>query len=530
MEKFFLNILDMSVVGTYIILAVLVARFFLQKSPKIFSYLLWSVVFFRLLCPFTFHSPMSLLPKQAQRVDFSNFAEVSSVADEFFFESKDVFIDEQAIPLDRIQNVEQLETIVIHHQNMQINQVLQIIWLCGMVIIIICSLVSFLKLKNILKSAMYLEKNIYFTDNIDTPLVFGLWNPIIYLPSNINEEELGYIVAHEQEHIRRFDHFTRPICLFAVIIHWFNPFVWIAYNTSTKDMELSCDEAVLKEKSVKIRGEYARTLLKFSGDGNYLTHLAFSENNTKGRVKNIMKMKKKKLWATGLSSVLVMGLVVGFASDSTEESPNFYEPTEVEQQLYWDRLTGKEPYDRSDPKTISTDYPYYSSARGGTPYEFDASIYDSWIWELDTYSMTYGAGYMLTRLIPDVNLSKYISSFPDENMEGYVRQTVTESNSVLKFEVGEDNAYPQVYISNYSEGQISYYVSRNTPDGEPITMLHKLGQGFHVVNYADWAFESGEYYVHFLSDLDSINVDTVCTIAPDYFYMIGVMNTIEKYS
>ncbi len=320
MEKLFLNLLEMSLIGSYVILAVLFTRVFLQKFPKIYSYLLWTVVFFRLLCPVTLESTMSILPEPTKGVDFSRFGDLQPVEQVKNPENTTIFPDSpSSTPID-VQSNEVTETSVTEKKNLSLLKILLFIWFIGIFFASGYSLFSLFKLKKMLKSAVHFEKNIYFIDTSDSPFVFGLWKPKIYLPAQVTEEELSYIIAHEQEHIRRFDHFTRLICHFAVMLHWFNPLVWLAYYSSENDMEQSCDEAVLKEESVKVRGEYARTLLKFSGDANFMTPLAFSESNTKGRVKNIMKMKKRKLWASCLVAMVVFCMLVACGTNQSDKT------------------------------------------------------------------------------------------------------------------------------------------------------------------------------------------------------------------
>ncbi|MEA4987790.1 MAG: M56 family metallopeptidase, partial [Anaerovorax sp.] len=235
LDYLFLRILNMSFIASIVILLVLIVRLFLKKAPKIFSYLLWSVVLFRLLCPFSFESRFSWLSisgiKAEQMKPFpDHFTTLGTVqnADNAILGSPEI-ITEQSLTVQ--QTVPLMENIFT------------LIWTIGIVVLLIYSVISLLKLKKKLKNATHENENIYITANLDTPFVMGLIRPKIFLPENLIGEEKKYILLHEQTHIRRFDHIVKIVSFFALCIHWFNPFVWIAFFLSAKDMEMSCDES-----------------------------------------------------------------------------------------------------------------------------------------------------------------------------------------------------------------------------------------------------------------------------------------------
>ncbi|MFI3254210.1 MAG: M56 family metallopeptidase [Eubacteriales bacterium] len=318
MENVFLAVLNMSLTASYIIPFVVLARLLLKKVPKIYSYSLWSVVLFRLLCPFSLESALSLLPEEA---DIQHFGTRSTLIAQNPEISTGIPTIDQSINPDFN---EILPTAPPPETGNSVNPlqiwtfVAQMLWGFGIVLMLLVASVSLLRLKKKLRVSKEVEKGVFFADDIRSPFVFGVISPKIYLPSTINEEEIPLILAHERFHLKRFDHVTRLLSFIALTLHWFNPLVWISYYLSEKDMETSCDEGVLREKSLGERGDYATALLKFTDRRSSLTPLAFSENDTKGRVKNIMKMKKTKLWVSGLACVLVVGLVVGFSTNSSK--------------------------------------------------------------------------------------------------------------------------------------------------------------------------------------------------------------------
>lgn len=324
MEKLFLQILSLSLSGSYVILAVLAIRICLKKAPKIFSYVLWAAVFFRLLCPFTFESAWSLMPIKTEAIPAQIvYEEVPK-------------INSGVEKLDNIINTAlPAATPEASINPIQIGLVIgEAVWCIGMMVIIGQSVVSMLKLKKKLKQANWVSQNIYESKHIETAFVLGLIKPRIYLPYGLTEEEYKYIVRHEEIHIKRFDPIFKWIAFIAVCMHWFNPLVWLAFKMMSEDMELSCDEKVIKELGHEIKREYSFSLLaiatKTRGKKNYT--LAFGENDTKSRVKNILAYKKPKIWVISLSIIIVTASFLGLLSKPKEERP-YLNPNELQRQV-----------------------------------------------------------------------------------------------------------------------------------------------------------------------------------------------------
>ena len=307
------KLLDLSLQGTLVILAVLLLRFFLRKLPKIFSYCLWSVVLFRLLCPFSIEAPVSVVPR------------VAPVSESYTLQEQDISFASAGVAayhamgdaLNGGLGVQHIYTEEINDQGYQRIVTAswwevwvlfgQYVWLLGVAAFCIYSLISYIRLRRRLVGAMRLESNIYLADHIPTPFVLGLFSPKIYLPSSLQGSERVHILAHEQYHIRRGDPIAKLLAFAALSLHWFNPFVWLAYFLFCKDMEMSCDEAVLKRLGEEIRADYAESLLKLSAGkkGIGIMPLAFGEGDTKGRICNLAQWKKHKLWVISLAGVLI---------------------------------------------------------------------------------------------------------------------------------------------------------------------------------------------------------------------------------
>lgn len=322
LDLMFMQVLDMSKVAGMIILIVLVVRFFLKKSPKFVSYLLWSVVLFRLLCPISFESFISLLPENTPISYHYTLADESisimSAGEAAYQAIGDVFrggFDTQYIETTELNpnGTTKLVASAWWEAGILFGQY---VWLAGIIILFIYSVISYFKIKKRLAVVIPLRDNIYIADDIDSPFVIGFIHPRIYLPNGLNEKEQTYIILHEQFHIKRGDTILKMLAYTALCIHWFNPLVWIAFILSGKDMEMSCDEAVIKRMGEEIKADYSTSLLALTMGQriNIGAPLAFGEGDTKKRIKNIAGWKmpnKKKLSIVSIAvAILLVCLLV----------------------------------------------------------------------------------------------------------------------------------------------------------------------------------------------------------------------------
>ena len=216
MNSLFLTVLSMSLTASYAVIFVIIARFFLKKTPKIFSYALWLIVLFRLVCPFSFGSSVSMMPENSGFVS-ENIMGVHPVMDNETTAAENAVsntVHSPVIPSDPASGFSFMKTMT---------EAAPIIWIIGITVFLIYGTVSYLKLKNILNTATLVNDNIFETDRIKTPFVLGIIRPKIYIPVNLSDNELKYIIKHEQTHIRRHDHIVKLISFFSLAIHWFNP-------------------------------------------------------------------------------------------------------------------------------------------------------------------------------------------------------------------------------------------------------------------------------------------------------------------
>ncbi|MDD4834296.1 MAG: M56 family metallopeptidase [Lutispora sp.] len=319
MSELFLTVLNMSLTASYVILFVILVRLLLKKAPKIIAYALWGVVAFRLIIPFSFESMFSLMPRNTNAVPiphdiiYQQSPQINSG-----IEVVDSFVS-QSLPA---------PTVGASVNPLQIyTEIAAYIWVIGIIALLVYNLVSILILKRQLKNAQLIEQNIYEFKNLKTPFVLGLIRPKIFLPVGLNATERSYILLHEQTHIQRKDHIIKILAFLVLSIHWFNPLVWIAFVLMSTDMELSCDEQVLKEMHEDIKKPYANSLLSLA-TGRHIINgspLAFGEGNVRGRIKNVLNFKKPTVWIIVVSIALVAVLSVGLAANRATNGTGDYD-------------------------------------------------------------------------------------------------------------------------------------------------------------------------------------------------------------
>lgn len=339
------EVVHMSMMASIVVLAVLAARLLLKKAPKLFSYLLWGLVLFRLLCPVSVSSSLSVWKVFTQEQAESGMGDIGQGA---------VYGNEQQEMMQEEGKTVGTEPVLTNETGQAV-RVLSVkpvtaaaswVWLTGMAAIIGYSYVNFIHLRKRLVGAVPVKRdlskpggsqskrgygNIYETDCPAAPFVMGIIRPRIYLPLHLEDKEREYILLHERTHIRRLDHIFKLLGFLALVIHWFNPLIWLAFRLAEKDMEMSCDEAVMKAMEEDVRKEYSGSLLKLALSGNSPeknrlfwkraagTPLAFGESDVKERVKNVMKYKKPAILVSIMSVAVIAVLAVIFGTNPNKE-------------------------------------------------------------------------------------------------------------------------------------------------------------------------------------------------------------------
>lgn len=315
----FSAVLNMSITSSISIIVILLARIILKHAPKIFSYALWAVVLFRLLCPVSLTSQFSLMglfpapTTETGRIEYVSLDVPNT-------ERPAITVNVPASDLNQTTD-SSVEVMVAGSIDFLVS-IVSIVWICGVAVMLIFHLLQLIRLRRKLIGSIPLKDNIYLADYISTPFVMGLIHPKIYLPSAMSETEQSYIIQHEKHHIRRCDHVIKLLAFIAMCIHWFNPLVWLAFALSSKDMEMSCDEAVMKQLGRDIRADYSSSLLQFSTGKRVLigTPLAFGEGDAKERIENIMKYKKPTIVIVILAVIVCVGLTACLSSNPQSDA------------------------------------------------------------------------------------------------------------------------------------------------------------------------------------------------------------------
>jgi len=301
MTELFLRILNMSISASYIVIALLLLRLPLKKAPKWICVLLWGIVAIRLICPLSIESILSLIPS-TETVSPSIMTETSpaiTTGISVLNIALEPIIEELAIPQQSGDSAIQL-----------LIPIFSAIWIAGSFILLLYTFISYMKVKRRIGTAVLLRDNIYQSETVVSPFVLGLIRPKIYVPFNISEKDMGHVIAHEQAHIYRKDHLWKPLGFLILTIHWFNPLVWIGYLLLCRDIELACDERVIKGLDRNARADYSEALLACSVNRRMIAAcpLAFGETDVKARVRSVLSYKKPAFWiiiAAILTSIII---------------------------------------------------------------------------------------------------------------------------------------------------------------------------------------------------------------------------------
>ena len=309
MTEAFLKIVNMSISAGWLVLAVLVLRLALKKAPKWVSVLLWGIVAVRLICPFSIESALSLIPST------QTFPEEIISGPDFNIQSGIPLVDQQINDYLDDRYFEGVTVPTNHGANVM--SVLTVIWLVGMVIMIAYTAVTYLRLRRKLSMATLLRKNIFQCETVRSPFVLGILKPRIYLPYGMDGNDLHHVVAHEQAHIRRKDHWWKPLGFLLLTVYWFNPLMWVAYILLCRDIELACDEKVIAQLGNEQRADYTQALVACSVNRRMIAAcpLAFGEVGVKDRVKSILNYRKPAFWVVVTALVLCAALAVCFLTD-----------------------------------------------------------------------------------------------------------------------------------------------------------------------------------------------------------------------
>ena len=318
MGDIFLKVLNMSITAGWLILAVLCIRLLFRKIPKCMNCLLWGVVAFRLICPFSIESPFSILPG-AEPIKSSTVVEGE-------VQNYIPSIDSRLTIVENTINPMLTATFAYNESDsaaplQAVTYAAGFVWGCGVILLIICAMVSAIKLHKLVREAVCVRGNIYICDAVKSPFILGIVRPRVYLPSALGEREKEYVLAHESAHLKRKDHWWKVLGYLLLCIYWFNPLCWVAYSLLCKDIELACDEKVARDMTFHEKKEYSKVLLSCAGQRSLIMvcPLAFGEVGVKERVKSVLNYKKPTLWIVIATAVVLVILAVCFLTNPTRE-------------------------------------------------------------------------------------------------------------------------------------------------------------------------------------------------------------------
>lgn len=391
MEYVFLMIFAMSVTASLLSVAVLALRLLLKKAPKALFCILWGFVAIRLICPFSFESPFSLIPAKLaasdsvlDRVDFEIIRNSSAPAttSESSPDNNTGILPEQ-LPAELLQEVSTEGNILSANRpdassdtssavlsgsattGLQVPEsnlivptpvtdaatteenvsflkglsfVASVLWPIGIAGMLVYAYLSWLFIRRKTKEAVHLKDNIWLCDRVASPFILGMFRPRIILPSSVTPEEAEHVIAHEQAHLKRLDHFWKPLGFVLLSVYWFNPVLWIAYIFLCKDIELACDERVIRRMSTEEIKSYSSTLLSYSISRKMISvcPLAFGEVHVKKRIKNVLHYKRPAFWVILLAVVSCITVAVCFLTNPVkpEEETKQASTEEISEQIF----------------------------------------------------------------------------------------------------------------------------------------------------------------------------------------------------
>ena len=461
MSELFLKIVNMSISASWVVVAVLALRFCLKKAPKWVNVLLWGIVAVRMVFPFSIESVLSLIPS-AETISPTIMMEQSPSV-------------QTGVPaLNHVINPVIRGSFTpapgASANPLQIwIPVLTGIWLFGIAALFLYSAVSYWRLRRKVCEAVILRDNIYQSENVCSPFVLGIIRPKIYLPYHMDSREMGHVIAHEQTHICRRDHWWKPLGFLLLTTHWFNPLMWLSYILLCRDIELACDEKVIKKMSNEQRADYTQALVACSVDRRLIATcpLAFGEIGVKERVKSVMNYKKPAFWIV-LASVIVCAVIavcfltnpIGFQFDvsaNTIVSANHFDMRNADDPVAIDmtpaqiselnsRLDGVKNCKRSD------------KYAGLTPgYQISAQMQDGSYIRISGYSLSDN-----TMVDIEQNGKRYAVS--DREFQEYLSRICAGGDVSAAFDLQPLRAqYPEYFDLDASTG-LDVYVWQMAPD------------------------------------------------------------------
>lgn len=301
--ELFTGICNRGMAVSYVVPVVFVLRFVFErmKLPKKYSYYLWAIPLIRLICPVSFSSVFSLF-NVVKHVPTVRVPDIGYVP----------FQMQEPISAAGTGNTASTAHMASAVPGSSPLFLLMCIWAAGIVVFCLHSILSYIRIRRTVRTAVLLDKNIYECSNVSSPFVMGIFSPRIYIPFRMQEEELSYILRHEQFHIKRKDHIVKLFFFAVTVVYWFQPLVWLAFFCMGRDMEMSCDEKILVEMGDEIKEDYSMSLLSFASNRRmrFVGPLAFGETDTRRRIRNVLNFRQPKTWLVLIGVIIILAAAV----------------------------------------------------------------------------------------------------------------------------------------------------------------------------------------------------------------------------
>ncbi|MBQ4054421.1 MAG: transcriptional regulator, partial [Clostridia bacterium] len=309
MEAIFLKLFNLSLTASWLVLAVIILRLILNRAPKFLRCILWGLVGLRLILPFSFESVLSLIPSSEPLP--KDFIYTSTPA----VNTGIPVIDNAINPV--ITRSLTPDPLVSINPTQVLSLIASAVWIFGLALMLTYMLISYLQIRIKVRESVVLYGNVRLCDRISSPFILGIIKPKIYLPSNMTASDFEYVIAHENAHLKRCDHWWKPLGFLLLCVYWFNPVMWTAYLLLCRDIELACDERVIKQMDPQDKKAYSSVLLNCSTPRKMISAcpLAFGESGVKSRVKSILNYKKPAFWIILIAIIASIVTAVCFLTD-----------------------------------------------------------------------------------------------------------------------------------------------------------------------------------------------------------------------
>lgn len=505
MGTVFLKLFNMCITASWLIIVVILLRQVYKKAPKWLSCLLWAVVAVRLSCPFSFESPLSLVPD----IGIINPVSVPEVQNTI----------NNNLPIDNSKPNKSVKgSFVPVSGNNQLQDwtfIAGIIWLAGLMVISGYAIVRFIKLYHKIQEAVPLQDNIWICDGINSSFIMGIVKPKIYISSSTSEEQIKYVLAHEQAHLKRKDHWWKVLGYLLFTIYWFNPLIWLAYILFCNDIELACDEKVIKDMDIDGKKSYSKALLACSVQKRKIIvyPLAFGETGVKERVRKVLKYKKPALWVTMAAAVLCVAVAICFLTNPEDRKNNLKKDGDIKQEniiQYHGHLYNKEDLSvktaewlewyngLSEEEQLAVDYVpldlYEKENYGNNSQTVDALDINSGEDKTKDIDTRKKEGYedensAIAAAILDKNKSKYTGRYDFACCDFNVFKMSSKTDD------GDTSQIATYYgLALYEEYKISgNWIEEISGSHIPVVIVFKVDKdGYHLKKY--WEPRDGKYY------------------------------------